>query len=630
MAANRRLLELELELARRGQANQAPVQTVAPVQTQEAVTPQPEETLGQRLEREPLREINNPLISTEGVRATGIGAGAMVGGVVGAPLGPVGMAVGGALGAAAGEAFASGVEGKTPLETSHRTLKEAKTDLMFTGVASSLRPLFRQLGIARRHILGVGEKEMAEVLEALKFGVELGISEVSRFPAVKTAISVIGRFPFLGTPAKQAAAKKAAQVFQGEERIMARLGPTANLAEVGVDLNAAARTAIKGFRDEAKILYTKARDIADQAGEIIPTKNIKAMARAIAEHFGEARPGRKGIKSPIVEFAESLKDIPDKYTGSQFDALVDDLDVVLKKSQADGFNTKQGLDLKSASEIDLRSVGLDDAGPTLAKAFVKALNEADEFFSRGMKTFETATAQKFNRVTKKAFQVGLKKPGNLNEDELFRVAFNTKSPKAMKDLRALVGSKPFNKAVRAHIDTAFNKSKEVLDEKTAVFNPKKFINALGIGDKNSTTYAAMEESLKSVGINPNDLIRFSKVAERALSTEIPNVSTFLARKATIAGAKGGLSALLPGLAITGGAFGAITPAAAVLMTLGARGAVRMITDPKMLKLATRALDEDVKIGLRRAAAIRIVRLGIREEEKQDKEDPRNAALQINQ
>jgi len=526
------------------------------------------------------------------------------------------MVAGSALGAAAGEAFASGIERRKPKETAIRALKEAKTDLMFTGAASSLGPLFKQLGILRAKALGVGKTEMADVVEAQKFGVELGASEASRFSGVKTAISVVGRFPFLGGPAKQAAAKKASQVFQGEERILARLGPTANLAEVGVDLNAAARTAIKGFRDEAGDLYTKARDIADEAGEIIPTQNVKAMAKAIAENFDSARPGRKGVKSPIVEYAESLKDMPDRLTGSQFDALVDDLDVALKKSRTDGFGIKQGLDIKSASEIDLRSVGADEAGPTQAKAFVSALKEADEFFSKGMKTFETATAQKFNRVTKKAFQVGLKKPGNLNEDELFRVAFNTKSPKAMTDLRGLVGPKIFNKAVRAHIDTAFNKSKDVLNENTNVFNPKKFIKSLGLEDKNSAQYAALETALRSTGINPNDLVRFSKVAEKALSTEIPNVSTFLARRATIGGAKSGLSALLPGLAVAGGAFGAVTPAAAVLMTLGARGTVRILTDPKTLKLATKALDDQVADGIRRAAAIRLVRLGIREEEKE--------------
>ena len=106
-------------------------------------------------------------------------------------------------------------------------------------------------------------------------------------------------------------------------------------------MNSAARTAIKGFREEAGNLYTKARDIADEAGEIIPTQNVKAMAKAIAENFDSARPGRKGVKSPIVEYAESLKDMPDKLTGSQFDALVDDLDVALKKSRTDGSLNQQ-------------------------------------------------------------------------------------------------------------------------------------------------------------------------------------------------------------------------------------------------------------------------------------------------
>ena len=59
MATNRRLLELELEQLRRGQAQEPIVgtkQALDPVQTQEAIEQPKNETLGERLEREPLRE----------------------------------------------------------------------------------------------------------------------------------------------------------------------------------------------------------------------------------------------------------------------------------------------------------------------------------------------------------------------------------------------------------------------------------------------------------------------------------------------------------------------------------------------------------------------------------------------
>jgi len=533
--------------------------------------------------------------------------GAIIGGAIGAPLGPAGMLAGSALGAAAGQAFIGGIKRQPPKETAMQALDEARTDLLFTGGVSAIRPLVQTIGAARRGLLGVGEQELKKVREAEKFGVGLGAADVTRFNAVKSAIKVIGRFPFLGTPAKQEAAKKAEQVFEGKERIMARLGPIQNLAEIGIDLNKAARNAFKGFRDEATTLYERARDIADSQGAIIPTQNIKKIAGVISENFDAARPGRTGKRSPIVEYADTLKEIPDSLTGSQYDALVDDLDVALTQSKQDGFAIKNGMTLKNASEIDLRS--------STSPEFADAIKEADEFFSKGMNTFETPTAQKFNRVGKNVFKVGLTKQGTLNEDELFRAAFNTKSPEAMKDLRGLVGPEVFNKAVRNHIETAFTKAKTSI-EGVETFDPDIFINKLGLSDPNSAEFKALQTALKPTNVDPNDLVRFARVASDAFSTEIPNVSTFIARRAALGGGKSALKALIPGLAVTGGAAaGGITPAMAILVTLGTRRGVKVLSSPRTLKLATQAMDKELTIAQRRVAAVKIVRTAIEQEQQ---------------
>jgi soluble lytic murein transglycosylase-like protein len=75
--------------------------------------------------------------------------------------------------------------------------------------------------------------------------------------------------------------------------------------------------------------------------------------------------------------------------------------------------------------------------------------------------------------------------------------------------------------------------------------------------------------------------------------------------------------MLPGLAVTGG-VGATALASniptAILLTLATRKAMKVISDPKTLKLATLALNEEASIAARRSAAVRVVRLALEDEE----------------
>lgn len=545
-------------------------------------------------------------------RNTAIGVGATAGGALGAPLGPAGFLGGSALGAAAGEALVGGVQGQDPAETLDKSIDTATEELLFTGGISALRPLKQLAGSARRSILGVGPKEMQAVRNAEKFGINVSPSDVSRFGAVNKASGVVGKFPFLGTPVKRASARKSGEVTEAADRLLFRLGPTVNIADAGVDINRAAKTMFKGFRDQANELYSNARRIADEAGEVIPTENLKKTANEMLEQAKSARAGRKPVaKNPILDLAETLDDLPDNISGTQYDEIMDDLDTALKQAKDQGFNLNRGMGIKNAAEIDLRS--------TQNQELVEALSKADEFFAKGMTTFETATAKKFGRVTKNAFKVGLKEQGMLNEDELFRVAFNSKSPKAMRDLRELVGGDEFRKLVKINVENAFDKARNAA-KANELFSPETFSKALGLDDPRSPQYAAMKESLSGTGISVDDLQNFAKAAKDAFATEVPNVSQFVARRAALGGASSGLRALLPGLALgssgaASAASGTVTPVLAVAATLATRRGMKVLSDPRTLKLATRAMNEELGIAARRSAALRMLRIYINEYEE---------------
>ena len=175
-------------------------------------------------------------------------------------------------------------------------------------------------------------------------------------------------------------------------------------------------------------------------------------------------------------------------------------------------------------------------------------------------------------------------------------------------------------------------------------DPQKFITNLGLDNKGGRLYAQIDEGLKLAGkgepgkgiqnwmkhmpeelidagadaktiqilsgkarqvtpgfVKAKDLDDFAQILESSFRDGIPDISTFIARRAQISGVQGALRAFLPGRTIAGGATaGGALPAVsmvhAVMFSLLARAGGKILTNPVNLKAANqilRATQDDI-------------------------------------
>jgi hypothetical protein len=204
-------------------------------------------------------------------------------------------------------------------------------------------------------------------------------------------------------------------------------------------------------------------------------------------------------------------------------------------------------------------------------------------------------------VEKNVFKVGFEEPGSLNTDELLRVVWNKRSPAAMKDLRQLLLERPrgdsqkgrqvWREAVSSRIDEIFEAARtpSKVMEDADVLSWNKIRKDLGITNKRSNEYKAFVEMLRGTGVRPREFEKLMDISEKVFQEGIPDVSTFVRRRAILGGRRS-LTRTFTGGAIIGvGGVGMYDPvmaglgAMAWILTMRRLG--KVVTNPKALRTA---------------------------------------------
>ena len=319
------------------------------------------------------------------------------------------------------------------------------------------------------------------------------------------------------------------------------------------------------------------------------------------------------VKNKILPFAKRLRAIEPDLDIAQYQSLSADVDDIIDFSRRQGLPMKKAVELKKAIELDLDDINV----PAVQQAFRKA----DKNWFELHRLFERPTAQRFARADRRIFDVGFEDLTTTepNTKAFFKSVFNAGSPRAMVDLRKVVGDREFNRAVRAHIDDVFVQAIERAGVNDAILNTDTLRRGLGIFNRKSSEFAAMAVALKRTGINVGDLDRLVRVVENAAEQGGVDVSTFIARRATLGGFKSVTRALVPGASFTGAGTGAAagaaigsgkiaTATAAVGIMVGLRRLGRAITDPATMRSLIKAIDPNLALAQRDAAAARFLQL----------------------
>ena len=329
----------------------------------------------------------------------------------------------------------------------------------------------------------------------------------------------------------------------------------------------------------------------------------------------------KGQQEAAKDFMELVSDMGklDKSQNiRQLDELAGRLDSVINagKKDRDSSFMNEALALKEAIEVAMRTTGDVEVG--------KAFKAADNYFTTNMKkTFETATAKRFERVDKKSFKVGFAEPGSLEADELYKALISTDSPMRIRNLRRILGPEKsielFKAAQRTKIDEALADGMRNIGKDG--FDKNAFFKKLGVSNPSSSeaqttlelfkggfkdTAKATREVMRGSKANLTDIKKFGELAERALQQGVPDVSTFIARRATLGGFKSVLKAFVPLAGAS--AFSGVSPGLIFVGYYLTRRGADALANPRIFKSLQQVMRYENQPKLKAAAMLRAIQL----------------------
>tara|TARA_R110000744_G_scaffold7892_1_gene26970 strand:+ start:606 stop:2702 length:2097 start_codon:yes stop_codon:yes gene_type:complete len=603
--------------------------------------------------------------------ASGARLGAMGGGAVaGIPGAIVGGIGGGVLGAAgAGQAYdilESFIKGENLGldDTAKQAFKDIKRESMFSlGAASipGLKPMVTRL-LSKR---GKGELVSKEVKQLYDAGKRIGVNVLPLDTSGKLGkayTKVVGVFPIVGSPIRRAAETRGRQISTVKNEVLNDLAPNASLSELGVDMFNAAKNTNQEFRNVASSLYNVFyKQSAKINKPFIPSEGIRKESQKAIDDFLKNRPVSvttkivKGKSTPLIksvdksslkglrnkqfklqvkkpiganinkayeQYIKGLSNLEDFITPAQVKQIKKDLAEFSKGiSGKDGGGVFKLSQIAKSTELSLRdfskyNLAAFGTNPNVSRKslenLVNELKNADKFYANGIKVFQRSTAQQFTKADKNIFIKGFDKPGSIESDELFKYVIKAGSPSAIKDLRYLIGSENFAKVSRKVIDNAFTKASVRGDNlKGLVFNPDVLEEQLGLIGRNQSDI--LENITKGTTLNKQKLKDLILVSKYHSQMEIPDVSSFIQRRAMLGGVKAVAGGALMGAGVVA------SPIVSPILIYMTKKSSKFFASPKNVGLAIEALDITAPRSIRYIAGDKLLRGLIKDSEGEEKE-----------
>lgn len=557
----------------------------------------------------------------DGGRAAAIMSGGMLGSEIGfnaIPSTPVGRAVGtvvgGVLGvgsAAFGHSGVASLVGSDSGATVQENFAEMVTEAQYGAGGQMLGPIAQATKqFWKEGVKGIDSAASNYADLAREVGIDVGISDAAEHGPAAGYRSVIGRFPLIGTPFVRNAQKQSTQIANQVDSYLDMIAPHTTLSQAGVALDDAAKNSYKEARSVWKNLYESADTLAASASDeiaaaggnpnIIDLTEVRQAGIDILNMRQRPNITPKGGGSPevlplpkndpLASYLEGISQLTDRTTVAGLREIQKDLSKLSGPMAKAGFDVKRIAQMREATEIAVNKMDLSGFSPEVAKEIAEAYGYANKTFSEMMKSFETPTAKQFMKVDKNAFSAGMVKPGTLNADELVPKVIQSKSPQALKDARKLVGDEAFNKAVRSHLDNAFEGA--MTQTKTGItLDTDKLMKNMGLTAGTGKSPEILNEMLAATDLSKAQVKNFLDVVGKLDQVTLP--SDFIARRAVFAG----LGAL---------SFGAGMEATVGMVVLGAllRTGSHLLASPKVLKAAQNVLIKDMSRAKRYTAYIR--------------------------
>lgn len=621
----------EMTPQQQGALESLPPAPTEPIQTptanrlaamQGAPQPPPQAGLGRRLEfikaglgAVPQHAMSHPAVqpTMQTVGALGMlgatgGLGAIPAGA--AALGRIGLAGGG--GAALGSLLTSEVADTSPGDA----YKQA-------GEAAAFEAMAGPVGMA----LGAGAKTGARMMAKLdtqlatlaeQYGIRLGVEDLSMRGFLTKTRKVLGRFPGQTSPYQEADARKMADLQSAINSQLDAVAPTrVDPFQVSTRTLRESTEAWKSYREQVNSLYEAWRTNAKSSNATFSPNITRQRAEELiaesgerAAEFAKVDPitGERLVTTgkltpdPLVRVARKVSELGDGQSIAVYDGLRKDLQGMQAKLKSP--HDRARLDaLLEGLELDIRStISSGDAA--------RELQKADRYYKKGKALFETATAQRTGRYRSGLFEVGERESANTRDvGELINGAFNTGNRRAINEYRALVGDLTFKQATRLRLQDAFSKGFSVVDTgkgSKVHINMEALSSELGLFDPGSEKRAALKAMLKGTSVEVRDIENLVRLAGQVAKQGPVEASELIARRAGLGGFESAARTFVPGASPSGAGIG-LSALKALTVLVEGRRLGRWLTDPRVVKDLTKAMNFNLPETVRTAAFIRFGR-----------------------
>lgn len=589
-------------------------------------------------------DVDDPMeLERLGAVAVGAISGAKAGASAGAMLGPLGAAAGGAVGGVAGASAGSAVPeltlefmeslGVLPSgareeralsdEEMRRVMAgEALLEATFFGAATGTRAAGRFAG---RRLGGVTKESERLAEAAAKEGINLPPSVVGESGVGKMIVNVLGRFPFMGTAARRAAEESGEALKTSITGLPDRIGPLISESALGQSIFEDSKHLFKevsgGFGRQYDELFLEARRV----GVYVEPKSTREAADAVVQSIVERSPAQQvgmGMRAVpaaagryVREFVSAEMDGLTTQSLAQMDELIAKVDQAISSSPKEIRRSVAKLlsPIKGAAKADV----VQNMSGEGADAISQRLAALDADFSRTMAyLFETSTAKRMGSVRRQGLKAVVKPSEEATRvpvDRLAGIILDTNSPQAIDELSRLVSPETFRKVGSRVLSDALNRAITTTDNGATMIKPEAFAKALGLSSRPTAKGEAIERLLKDTGLSRKHLEDMTEIMRRMSSAPTPNVSTFIARRATIGGTRSLVRGMLPFLAIGGGTAaggGAGSIVGGLTFLLGGRALVKTVSDPTNARALAKVLDKETGRVQRRVNTLVLLRSGI--------------------
>lgn len=590
-------------------------------------------------------------------------AGGIAGGVYGARIpGPPAVKAAGAFAGGMAGTVAGAVAPETTLEMLEATgilqpgererlgLNNEELMTVVEGEAMLDAVTFGGVSLARglgRGITGVltganaATRGMAEA--ASREGIAMLPVQVGERVFARGFVSVMGRFPWIASGLKKRAERTVNQIANAWDGIPQRLGPLSTFDEVSGRILRESRDTAQAISQAYDGQFTQLLARADMMGiHVRPTTTrsvtenvVKQLDRSVPVGFnkqgaaprpGDANPPPSRMETPkmAADLRKFIRTGVEKlYHGTaiadqsmrQMDTLLQSIDEKLVSYAKSGDTVSMGRleRIRNAVSLDMARNVTSRGNPLDAnqRALVEEFGRLDQELTEQVNfLFNSTSAQRMGaKVSPTTRSAIFQDTGMRGADSMAKALLRGDSPNAVAEIARLVQPETMQRLGNAYFTEAIEASRIPMEGGVRQFDIATFQRTLGLNAPNSAKYRQTEAILREAGgVTMEQLQTLSQITARVADTEIPDVSTFVARQATFGGLKTAVRAALPfaSAGVAGGAVGGVGAGlvAAFTTILGARGIAAMISNPVSARALGRVLDVEATTATRRAAYMR--------------------------